>query len=33
MNQIEADVSVKVLSIEAEIGEPIEFGQVLFVIG
>jgi acetyl-CoA carboxylase biotin carboxyl carrier protein len=33
MNQIEADVSGKVLSIEAESGEPIEFGQVLFVIG
>jgi acetyl-CoA carboxylase biotin carboxyl carrier protein len=33
MNQIEADVSGKVLSIEAEGGEPIEFGQVLFVIG
>jgi acetyl-CoA carboxylase biotin carboxyl carrier protein len=33
MNQIEADVSGKVLSVEAESGEPIEFGQVLFVIG
>ena len=33
MNQIESDVSGKVLSIEAESGEPIEFGQVLFVIG
>ncbi len=33
MNQIEADVSGKVVSIEAESGEPIEFGQVLFVIG
>lgn len=33
MNQIESDVSGKVLAIEAESGEPIEFGQVLFVIG
>ena len=33
MNQIEADVAGKVLAIEAESGEPIEFGQVLFVIG
>jgi acetyl-CoA carboxylase biotin carboxyl carrier protein len=33
MNQIEADVSGKVLSVEVENGEPIEFGQTLFVIG
>jgi len=33
MNQIEADVSGKVLSIEVENGDPIEFGQTLFVIG
>jgi acetyl-CoA carboxylase biotin carboxyl carrier protein len=33
MNQIEADVSGKVLSVEVESGEPIEFGQTLFVIG
>lgn len=33
MNQIEADVSGKVLSVEVEGGEPIEFGQTLFVIG
>ncbi len=33
MNQIEADVAGRVLSIEAENGEPVEFGQLLFVIG
>ena len=33
MNQIESDVSGTVLSVEVENGEPIEFGQVLFVIG
>ena len=33
MNQIEADVAGKVLSVEVESGEPIEFGQTLFVIG
>jgi acetyl-CoA carboxylase biotin carboxyl carrier protein len=33
MNQIEADVAGKVIAIAAESGEPIEFGQVLFVIG
>jgi acetyl-CoA carboxylase biotin carboxyl carrier protein len=33
MNQIEADVSGKVLSVEVENGDPIEFGQTLFVIG
>lgn len=33
MNQIEADVSGKLVSVEVESGEPIEFGQTLFVIG
>jgi acetyl-CoA carboxylase biotin carboxyl carrier protein len=33
MNQIEADVAGKILSVEIESGEPIEFGQTLFVIG
>ena len=33
MNQIEADVAGRVLSIEAENGDPVEFGQLLFVIG
>ncbi len=33
MNQIEADVSGTVLSVEVADGEPIEFGQTLFVIG
>jgi acetyl-CoA carboxylase biotin carboxyl carrier protein len=33
MNQIEADTSGTILSVEVENGEPIEFGQVLFVIG
>ena len=32
MNQIEADVSGKVVSILAENGNPVEFGQTLFVI-
>ncbi len=32
MNQIEADTAGTVLSIEVENGEPIEFGQTLFVI-
>jgi acetyl-CoA carboxylase biotin carboxyl carrier protein len=33
MNQIESDVSGTVLSVEIDNGEPIEFGQILFVIG
>ena len=33
MNQIEADASGTVLSIEIENGEPVEFGQTLVVIG
>jgi acetyl-CoA carboxylase biotin carboxyl carrier protein len=33
MNQIEAEVSGTVLSVEVENGEPVEFGQTLFVIG
>ena len=32
MNQIEADVSGKVLSCEMENGDPVEYGQALFVI-
>ena len=32
MNQIEADVSGTVKSIRAQNGEPVEYGQVLFVI-
>ena len=32
MNQIEAEVAGKVVSINAENGEPVEFGQLLFVI-
>jgi biotin carboxyl carrier protein len=32
MNQIEADVSGKVVSILVENGHPVEFGQPLFVI-
>jgi acetyl-CoA carboxylase biotin carboxyl carrier protein len=32
MNQIEADVSGKVVSILAENGNPVEFGQPLFII-
>ena len=33
MNQIEADASGTILSIEIENGEPVEFGQTLVVIG
>ncbi len=33
MNQIEADVAGRILSIEAENGEAVEYGQLLFVIG
>jgi len=33
MNQIEADASGKVLSVEIESGQAVEFGQPLFVIG
>jgi len=33
MNQIEADVSGKVLSVEIENGQAVEFDQPLFVIG
>jgi acetyl-CoA carboxylase biotin carboxyl carrier protein len=33
MNQIEADVAGRILSIEVENGEPVEYGQLLFVIG
>jgi len=33
MNQIEAEVSGTLLSVESESGEPVEFGQMLFVIG
>ncbi len=33
MNQIEADVAGRVLSVEVENGDPVEFGQLLFVIG
>jgi acetyl-CoA carboxylase biotin carboxyl carrier protein len=33
MNQIEADASGTVISVEIENGEPVEFGQTLFVIG
>ncbi len=33
MNQIESDVAGKVLSIEVQSGEPVEFGQTLVVIG
>jgi acetyl-CoA carboxylase biotin carboxyl carrier protein len=32
MNQIEAGVSGKVVSILADNGEPVEFDQVLFII-
>ncbi len=32
MNQIETEVSGRVVSIEVENGEPVEFGQVLFVL-
>ncbi len=33
MNQIEADVAGRVLSVEVENGDPVEYGQLLFVIG
>jgi acetyl-CoA carboxylase biotin carboxyl carrier protein len=33
MNQIESDVAGVVRSVEVENGEPVEYGQVLFVIG
>ncbi len=33
MNQIEADHAGKIVAIQARNGEPVEFGQVLFVIG
>lgn len=33
MNQIEAEVAGRVLSIEVKNGEPVEYGQLLFVIG
>ena len=32
MNQIESDVSGQIVSILAENGDPLEFGQVLFII-
>ncbi len=32
MNQIEADISGRIVSINAENGSPVEFGQTLFVI-
>jgi acetyl-CoA carboxylase biotin carboxyl carrier protein len=32
MNQIEADVSGTIKSIRVQNGEPVEYGQVLFVI-
>ena len=32
MNQIEADVSGRITAIQAENSEPVEFGQVLFII-
>jgi len=33
MNQIEADVSGRITAIQVNNGDPVEFGQVLFVIG
>jgi acetyl-CoA carboxylase biotin carboxyl carrier protein len=33
MNQIEADAGGTVLSVEVENGEPVEFGQVMFILG
>jgi len=33
MNQIESDVAGTVRSIEVDNGEPVEYGQVLFIIG
>ena len=32
MNQIESDVAGKVIATQVENGEPVEFGQVLFII-
>ena len=32
MNQIESDASGRIVSILAENGDPVEFGQVLFII-
>jgi acetyl-CoA carboxylase biotin carboxyl carrier protein len=32
MNQIEADVSGRITAIQVESGDPVEFGQLLFVI-
>jgi acetyl-CoA carboxylase biotin carboxyl carrier protein len=32
MNQIEAEVAGKVAAIQVESGDPVEFGQVLFII-
>ena len=32
MNQIESDVSGRIVSVLAENGDPVEFGQVLFII-
>ena len=32
MNQIEADVAGRLVSIKVENGEPVEYGQVLFII-
>jgi biotin carboxyl carrier protein len=32
MNQIESEVSGRVVSILAENGNPVEFGQLLFII-
>ncbi len=32
MNQIEADVAGRIVSIQAENGEPVEYGQTLFII-
>ena len=32
MNQIEAEVAGRVVSIQAENGEPVEYGQALFII-
>ncbi len=33
MNQIESDAAGTILSVEVENGEPVEFGQVLYVVG
>ena len=32
MNQIESEVSGTVVNVQVENGEPVEFGQVLFII-